>query len=99
MGTFPNRRIMSNNSSSVTKADGVLVDVIRSKGIEAEGPGKVTDPNEKHLSTDHLLGNLKGRTISGAFITIASQGTQFLLNLASIMIMARLLTPKDFGLY
>jgi O-antigen/teichoic acid export membrane protein len=89
----------TNNSSSITDADGVLVSVIRPEGIEGEGPSKATDPNEKHLCTDHLLGNLKGRTISGAFITIVSQGTQFLLNLASIMVMARLLTPKDFGLY
>ena len=45
------------------------------------------------------MDDLKGRTISGGFITIASQGAQFLLNLASIMVMARLLTPRDFGLY
>jgi PST family polysaccharide transporter len=71
----------------------------RPEGIEGDRPSKAIDPNEKHLCTDHLLDDLKGRTISGGFITIASQGTQFLLNLASIMVMARLLTPKDFGLY
>ena len=57
------------------------------------------DPNEKHVSTDHLLADLKGRTVSGAFITIVAQGVQFVLGLVSIMILARLLTPKDFGLY
>jgi O-antigen/teichoic acid export membrane protein len=57
------------------------------------------DPNEKHLGTDHLLSDLKGRTISGAFITIAAQGAQFVLSLTSIMVLARLLTPKDFGLF
>src|SRR5882762_6187480 len=57
------------------------------------------DPNEKHLSTDHLLADLKGRTISGAFITMAAQGAQFVLSLASVMVLARLLTPKDFGLF
>src|SRR5439155_21176595 len=56
-------------------------------------------PNEKHLCTDHLLGDLKDRTISGGFITIIAQGVQFILGLASIMALARLLTPKDFGLY
>src|SRR5437667_3051610 len=60
---------------------------------------KEIDAKERHLSTDHLLTDLKGRTISGAFITIAAQGAQFLLNLAFIMVLARLLTPKDFGLY
>src|SRR6266481_3143581 len=69
---------------------------------ETAGPDlsdEVIDPNEKHLSTGHLLADLKGRTISGTFITIAAQGAQFVLNLASIMILARLLTPKDFGLF
>ena len=77
----------------------MLISVTRPERTEEDRPSKAIDPNEKHLCTDHLLGDLKGRTISGAFITIASQGTQFLLNLAFIMAMARLLTPKDFGLY
>jgi len=87
---------MTNDSSS---AEDVLVSMTRPEEIEGNRPSKAIDPNEKHLCTDHLVGDLKGRTISGAFITIASQGTQFLLNLASIMVMARLLTPRDFGLY
>src|SRR5438309_2541692 len=90
---------MTNNCSSVTNAEDGLVSVTRAERAEGDRPSKTIDPNEKHLCTDHLLGDLKGRTISGAFITIASQGTQFLLNLASIMVMARLLAPKDFGLY
>jgi len=90
---------MTNNISSVTNAEDVLVSGPKPERIEGDRPRKATDPNEKHLCTDHLLGDLKGRTISGAFITIASQGTQFLLNLAFIMVLARLLTPKDFGLY
>jgi O-antigen/teichoic acid export membrane protein len=55
--------------------------------------------NDRHFATDHLLTDLKGRTISGAFITIAAQGAQFVLSLVSIMVLARLLTPKDFGLF
>ena len=96
---FANRRIMTNSSSSVTNAEDVFVSMTRPERIEGDRPSKAIDPNEKHLRTDHLLSDLKGRTISGAFITIVSQGTQFLLNLASIMVLARLLTPKDFGLY
>jgi PST family polysaccharide transporter len=90
---------MTNSSSSITNAEDVLASITRPERTEGDRPGKATDPNEKHLCTDHLLGDLKGRTISGAFITTASQGTQFLLNLAFIMVLARLLTPKDFGLY
>src|SRR6202043_508659 len=60
---------------------------------------KGMDLREAHLSTDHLLPDLKGRTISGAAVTIAAQGAQFVVSLGSIMVLARLLTPKDFGLF
>jgi O-antigen/teichoic acid export membrane protein len=97
-GTFTKRR-MTNRSSSVTNGEDAFVSMTRMERTDGDRPRKAIDPNEKHLCTDHLLDDLRGRTISGAFITIASQGTQFLLNLASIMVLARLLTPKDFGLY
>jgi O-antigen/teichoic acid export membrane protein len=54
--------------------------------------------NDHHFRTDHLLANLKKRTISSGFITVTSQGTQFALTLASTMLLARLLAPRDFGL-
>jgi O-antigen/teichoic acid export membrane protein len=56
-------------------------------------------PDDKHLSTDHLLGDLKGHAIYGTVVTIAAQGAQFILTLVSTMVLARLLGPKDFGLY
>ena len=55
------------------------------------------DPNEHAFATDHLLANLKGRTISSGFVTITAQAARFLLNLGSTMIMARLLVPEEFG--
>lgn len=88
-----------NNSSSIAQGEAILVDVARRETGEQGSASKGIDPNEKHLNTDHLLGDLKGRTIFGTFITIAAQGIKFLLNLAFIMVLARLLTPKDFGLY
>jgi PST family polysaccharide transporter len=42
--------------------------------------------------------DLKRRTIRGGFAKICSQGANFLLRMGSLMIMARLLDPKDFGL-
>jgi O-antigen/teichoic acid export membrane protein/glycosyltransferase involved in cell wall biosynthesis len=54
--------------------------------------------HDKHFRTDHLLANLKSRTVSGGLVTLTSQGIQFALVLGSTMIMARLLTPRDFGL-
>jgi O-antigen/teichoic acid export membrane protein len=54
--------------------------------------------NQEHLSTDHLIDNLKVRTISSGAVTVSAQGVKFFLNLVSVMILARLLTPRDFGL-
>src|SRR5688572_13724769 len=56
------------------------------------------ESGEVQLSTDHLLTNLKGRAISNGFVTVLAQGVHFVLNLVSIMVLARLLTPQDFGL-
>lgn len=53
---------------------------------------------EQHFATDHLLTNLRQRTISSGLVTATAQGMQFLLNLAYIMVLARLLVPQDFGL-
>jgi Membrane protein involved in the export of O-antigen and teichoic acid len=89
---------MTNSSSSAVKCQVSLTGA--QPGPAAQNrPTQATIPNEKYLSTDHLLGDLKGRTISGGFITIVAQGVQFVLNLGSIMVLARLLAPKDFGLY
>jgi PST family polysaccharide transporter len=55
------------------------------------------DPNQ-HLSTQHLLGDLKGRTISSAIVTTSAQAVQFALTMLSTVVLARLLTPEDFGL-
>jgi O-antigen/teichoic acid export membrane protein/glycosyltransferase involved in cell wall biosynthesis len=54
--------------------------------------------SEKHFATDHLLTNLRQRMISSGLVTTASQGAQFFLNLAYIMVLARLLLPQEFGL-
>ena len=59
---------------------------------------KQEDRNHDHIKTDHLLPNLKRRTISGGAITLSSQAAKFLLNLTSTIVLARLLTPRDFGL-
>jgi PST family polysaccharide transporter len=56
------------------------------------------DVNDQHFTTDHLLANLKHRTVSSGFVTGTSQGIQFIINLVSIMALARMLSPQDFGL-
>src|SRR5262245_66343503 len=56
------------------------------------------DRHQEHFKTDHLLPNLKRHTISSGAVTISAQGAKFLLNVASTMMLARLLLPRDFGL-
>jgi O-antigen/teichoic acid export membrane protein len=64
----------------------------------AQSATVVMDDQERFLRTDHLHGDLRGKSISGTFVTGAAQAVKFLLNLASTVILARLLSPKDFGL-
>ena len=50
-----------------------------------------------NLSTEHLTTDLKGRSVRGGALIAVSQGTQLLVSLIS-QVLARLLTPSDFGL-
>lgn len=50
------------------------------------------------LNTDHLHTDLKGRSVRGGLVTLTSQGAQFLLQSVTTIVLARLLTPADFGL-
>jgi O-antigen/teichoic acid export membrane protein len=42
--------------------------------------------------------DLKERTVRGGLVTIGAQAVKFVLRTGSLMVLARLLTPKDFGL-
>ena len=42
--------------------------------------------------------DLKERTIRGGFAKVCAQAANFLLRVGSLMVLARLLEPKDFGL-
>lgn len=53
--------------------------------------------SKKHFGTEHLLVNLRARTISSGFITTLAQAVQFGVTLGSTMVLARLLMPQDFG--
>src|SRR6516165_6541849 len=55
-------------------------------------------PQLDALSTEHLHADLKRRSLRGVSVTLTSQSTQFLLQLISTVVLARLLTPADFGL-
>jgi O-antigen/teichoic acid export membrane protein len=64
--------------------------------IKATGPAQSSE--EKHFATDHLLKNIGRRAVFGGFVTVGAQSLKFLLNLLAAAILARLLTPEDFGL-
>ncbi|HMB96433.1 MAG TPA: oligosaccharide flippase family protein, partial [Tepidisphaeraceae bacterium] len=54
--------------------------------------------SQRHFRTDHFHADLRIRSIRGGAVTLAAQSGKFTLQLCSTMILARLLTPADFGL-
>ena len=74
------------------------IDLISGKAAVRSTETDEEERNQEHIKTDHLLPNLKRHTISGGAVTMSAQAAKFGLNLASTVILARLLTPRDFGL-
>ena len=60
----------------------------------ASSPGSKDD----HFDIDHLLDDLRGRSIRGGAATLLSQVGKFVLNVGATMILARILAPEAFGL-
>lgn len=58
----------------------------------------VAAPSDRHFDTSHLKGNLAGRTMRSGAVTLSAQSIKFALRLGSTAILARLLSPDDFGL-
>lgn len=56
------------------------------------------DPNARFFATDHLRKDLKGRSVRGGAVTASTQALQFIVRFGSTAILARLLTPEDYGL-
>src|SRR5690606_14212667 len=52
---------------------------------------------DHHLRTDHLHGDLNRRAIRGGAVTLASQGIKVAVQFLTIVVLARLLAPEDFG--
>jgi O-antigen/teichoic acid export membrane protein len=51
-----------------------------------------------HALAQPLLTDLKRKSVRGAFATVSAQGLRFVIQTATTMVMARLLSPQDFGL-
>jgi PST family polysaccharide transporter len=50
------------------------------------------------FSTNLLKDNLKSKAVKGGFNTIGGQGISFGLTMLSTALIARILTPQDYGL-
>ena len=53
---------------------------------------------EDYFSTEHLKSNLKSHAIKGAGVTVFGNTTMYFIQMLGTVILARLLTPEDFGL-
>ncbi|HEY3028428.1 MAG TPA: lipopolysaccharide biosynthesis protein [Pyrinomonadaceae bacterium] len=51
-----------------------------------------------HFRTDHLDGDLTGRSTRGGAVTASAQAIKFIISTAAMIVLARLLTPQDYGL-
>lgn len=52
----------------------------------------------EYLKTDAVRSNLKARSLQSGLITFAAQPVKLVMGISSTAILARLLTPADFGL-
>jgi PST family polysaccharide transporter len=53
---------------------------------------------DRHFNTAGLKRDLAGRAARGGVVTIFSQGLKFLLSMGATVVLARILTPQDYGL-
>jgi PST family polysaccharide transporter len=57
-----------------------------------------SDDPDRHFRTDHLKNDLGRRSARAGAVTLGSQAFKFVLGTASTIVLARLLTPQDYGL-
>src|SRR6185503_7361515 len=51
-----------------------------------------------YFETNHLMADIGGHTVRGGAVTILSHGLKFAIGIIATAILARLLTPQDYGL-
>jgi O-antigen/teichoic acid export membrane protein len=59
----------------------------------------VSSVEKNFFQTDHLKAGLKERAVRGGGITVFTRITDYVLQLVGTVILARLLSPEDFGLF
>ena len=58
----------------------------------------VIDDENRHFRTDHLQSDLAGRSTRGGAVTLSAQVFKFIFSTVATIVLARLLTPEDYGL-
>ena len=58
----------------------------------------MSKPSPEYFDTEHLTAALGSRTARGGVVTIVSHGLKFALSILATAVLARLLTPQDYGL-
>ena len=56
------------------------------------------DLSQDYFATEHLTTTIASRTARGGVVTIVSHGLKFALSIAATAVLARLLSPHDYGL-
>ena len=57
-----------------------------------------SERSDDFFRTDHLMDSIGGRTARGGLVTMASHGLKFAISIVATAILARLLSPHDYGL-
>jgi O-antigen/teichoic acid export membrane protein len=58
----------------------------------------VIDDKNRHFRTDHLQSDLAGRSTRGGAVTLSAQVFKFVFSTVATIVLARMLTPEDYGL-
>src|SRR5260370_1516853 len=58
----------------------------------------VTVDENRHFRIAHLQGDLAGRSARGGAVTMTAQGLRFVFSTRAMILLARLLSPQDYGL-
>ena len=68
--------------------------------MDGEPEGGATSPaRDDRFRTDHLQSTLTRRSVLGSAVTLGAQGVKVVVQFATIVVLARLLSPADFGLF
>ncbi|HKO35429.1 MAG TPA: lipopolysaccharide biosynthesis protein [Pyrinomonadaceae bacterium] len=59
---------------------------------------QITEDADRHFRTDHLKDDLGSRSARGGMVTLGAQVFKLVFSTAAAIVMARLLTPEDYGL-